>query len=108
MYTDNTGAGANFTIMFTGDAPPPPPFCGCGAIAVTQDKGAYYCAACLEQENRQRAIACAEEWLTGAFLAVPCDRRPRVYKQLSLIYHPDQGADPRLMFALNNVRDRFC
>jgi hypothetical protein len=49
----------------------------------------------------------AEMWMTALFFAVSKENRPRAYKQLAALFHPDQGGDERLMIALNNVRARL-
>ena len=77
-----------------------------GAPQVTTTEG-YWCAPCLEEENRKRSVGEAKKWLIAAFFAVGRKNWPRLYKQLAVVFHPDQGGDPALMIALNDVRDQF-
>lgn len=35
------------------------------------------------------------------------EQRTKLYKALSLVYHPDVGGSTELMQALNDVRDKF-
>jgi hypothetical protein len=87
------------------------PKCSCGCSAPptirANDDGSLWAPACWERELRRRAIAHAENHLTGLFLAVAPEARSRLYRGLAAAFHPDAGGDPALMIALNAVRDRF-
>jgi hypothetical protein len=107
-YT-STATGAIYTIILD-NQPKVQPQCGkCTTATATirTKNGALWCRACHDEALRQAEIAHAPAWLEAAFRATRADRRKRLYRALSTVFHPDAGGDPMLMVALNAVHEKF-
>jgi hypothetical protein len=111
MWTNSSSTGNFVSIQFS--MPNSIPACDCGAPATHTVKGAdgskqvQVCVACGERMIQDSAIARSAAWLDAAFTAVGRAQYARLYKQLAVAFHPDQGGDGRLMMALNAAREKF-
>lgn len=105
--TSSFSYGAN-AIYFAGVSFGPPLCeCGRGVLNGQLPDGKRVCARCVEEYNRNAAIARAANWITAAFYACPVDQRQKLYRSLAAIFHPDTGGDERVMQVLNAVKERF-
>jgi hypothetical protein len=97
-FTSSATTGNFGTIVFA----PPPPRCACGMPSAFQhpQTGERYCDRCAH-------VLDAPIFLEKIFRACAPEQRGKLYRQLSIVFHPDTGGDERLMRALNAVKEQF-
>jgi hypothetical protein len=107
-FTSNTTMWLNGMIVFgTPQAPPSCTHCRTAPATKQLQDGVLICDPCLEVLNRKLAIQQAPAWLNAAFRACTREQRSKLYRQLSIVFHPDAGGDEELMKALNAVKEQF-
>src|ERR1700685_4342644 len=107
MYWTNTGGATGSVIFITNVPSPQCNVCGAHPTMRSHPDNKLWCAVHFEIENRRVAILQASKWLEAAFVATSKDRRKKLFRALSSVFHPDAGGDQALMIALNAVHERF-
>jgi len=105
-YTSTGGTtssvGFGTTVHIRMGPPPKPPCCHICAgppERITPDHR-YWCCRCL-------VIDQANALFPLLFDAVAPDQRPKLYRALAAVFHPDVGGDERVMQFLNTFKERF-